>query len=68
MRIGVVLSQHGKPVAYFGEKLSGSKVRYSTYDVEFYAMVQAIRHWRHCLFHMEFILNTDHNALKHLHS
>ena len=42
--IGVALSQHGRPVAYFSEKLSGSRVRYSTYDVEFYVVVQAVRH------------------------
>ena len=63
-----VLSQHGRLVAYFNEKLSGSRVRYNTYDVEFYMVVQAIRHWRHYLFHQEFILYTDHDALKHLHS
>ena len=66
--IGAVLSQHGRPVTYFSEKLSGSKARYNTYDDEFYAVVQAVRHWRHYLFHREFILYTDHDALKHLHS
>ncbi|XP_022899369.1 uncharacterized protein LOC111412675 [Olea europaea var. sylvestris] len=64
--IGGVLSQNNSPVAYFSEKLSGPKSRYSTYDVEFYAIVQAARHWRHYLFHKEFILYTDHDALKHL--
>ena len=66
--IGAVLSQHGRPVAYFSEKLSGSKVRYSTYDVTFYIVVQAVRHWCHYLFHREFVLYTSHDALKHLHS
>ena len=42
--IGPVLCQNGRPIAYFSEKLSRSKVRYSTYDVEFYALVQTIRH------------------------
>lgn len=64
--IGAVLSQGGHPVAYFSEKLNGARSRYSTYDVEFYAIVQAIRHWRHYLFHREFVLYTDHEALKHL--
>ena len=64
--IGAVLSQQSQPVAYFSEKLSGARSRYSTYDVEFYAVVQAIKHWRHYLVHREFILFTDHDALKHL--
>ena len=64
--IGGVLSQQGRPIAYFSEKLSGAKMRYSTYDVEFYAVVQAVKHWRHCLFQTEFVLYTDHEALKHL--
>ncbi|KAI9165278.1 hypothetical protein LWI28_010951 [Acer negundo] len=66
--IGAVLSQAGKPVAYFSEKLTGSRVCYSTYDIEFYAVVQAVKHWRHYLFHREFILYTDHDSIRHLHS
>jgi hypothetical protein len=42
--IGVVLSQGGKPVAFFSKRLSGSRLHYSTYDVEFYALVQSLRH------------------------
>ena len=30
-------------------------------------MVQAVRYWRHYLFHKEFILYTDHDSLRHLH-
>lgn len=37
--IGGVLSQEGRPIAFFSEKLSGSKKNYSTYDLEFYAIV-----------------------------
>lgn len=29
-------------------------------------MVQAIKHWQHYLFHQEFFLFTDHDALKHM--
>ncbi|KAL6531492.1 hypothetical protein OROMI_027855 [Orobanche minor] len=64
--IGAVLSQGGRPVAFFSEKITGARSRYSTYDVEFYAVVRAVRHWRHYLFQREFILYTDHEALKHL--
>ncbi|KAK8923643.1 hypothetical protein KSP39_PZI019202 [Platanthera zijinensis] len=66
--IGAVLSQEGRPIAFFSEKLNEAKTRYSTYDLEFYAIVQALRHWRHYLIQREFVLNTDHEALKHLNS
>ncbi|XP_056858293.1 uncharacterized protein LOC130507621, partial [Raphanus sativus] len=66
--IGAVLSQQGRLVAFYSEKLAGARGRYSTYDVEFYAVVQAIKHWRHYLVHREFVLFTDHDALRHLDS
>ena len=62
-----MLSQNNRPVAFFSEKLSDSKLNYSTYDIEFYDVVQAVRYWRHHLFHKEFILYTDHDSLRHLH-
>lgn len=55
-------------VAYFGKNLSEGKLCYNTYDIEFYVVVQAIRHWRHYLFQQEFILFTYHDELKHLNS
>ncbi|GJW71821.1 putative reverse transcriptase domain-containing protein [Tanacetum coccineum] len=55
-------------LAYFSEKLSGAKLRFGTYDLEFYAIVQAIKHWRHYLFQWEFVLYTDHDSLKYLGS
>ncbi|KAE8695418.1 putative CCCH-type zinc finger family protein [Hibiscus syriacus] len=64
--IGGVLSQACHPVAFFSEKLSGSKKNYSTYDLEFYAIVQSLKHWRHYLVQKEFILFTDHEALKYI--
>jgi hypothetical protein len=66
--IGGVLSQEERPIAYFSKKLNGLKLNYSTYDLEFYAIVQTIKHWAYYLAYREFLLNTDHEALKHLHS
>ncbi|GJX67028.1 putative reverse transcriptase domain-containing protein [Tanacetum coccineum] len=68
VRIGDVLSQEGHLVAFFSEKLSGSRLNYITYDVEFYAIVRALRHWQHYLMHNEFILNSDHEALKYINN
>lgn len=64
--IGGVLSQEGRPIAFSSEKLSGSKKNYSTYDLEFYAIVQSLKHWRHYLVQREFILLIDHEALKYI--
>ena len=53
--IGAVLSQEGRPIAYFSEKLNDAKRKYSVYDQEFYAIVQALRKWRHYLILEEFL-------------
>ena len=58
--IGVVLSQEKWPLAYFSENLNEAESKYSTYDKEFYAIVQALEHWRHYLVGAEFKLHSDH--------
>ena len=66
--IGGVLSQESHPIAFFSEKLNEAKLKYSTYDKELYAVVQALRYWRHYLLPHEFVLFSDHEALRFLSS
>jgi hypothetical protein len=66
--IGAVLSQLSKPMAYFNEKLKSAQLNYSTYDIEFYALVQSLKHWSFYLAYNDFILYSHHKALKHLNS
>jgi len=41
--IGAILSQDNKNVSYLSEKLNDTKRKYSTYDKEFYAIIQALK-------------------------
>ena len=64
--IGAVLSQKGRPISLFSEKLNNAKRKYSTYDKEFYVVLQTLSHWNHYLLPKEFVLYLDHEALKYL--
>ncbi|XP_078447582.1 uncharacterized protein LOC144716328 [Wolffia australiana] len=68
--VGIVVSlvRRVAPFEFFSEKLNDAKLRYSTYDKEFYAIIQALRHWRHYLLYSEFVLFSNHEMLKYLHS
>ena len=61
-----VLSQEGKLVAFFSETLNEAKKKYSTYDLELYAMDQSLRKWRHYLLPKEFVVYTNNHALSFL--
>lgn len=53
-------------MAFFSEKLNESRQKYSSYDKEFYAVVQALKHWRNYLLGNEFALFSDNSALQYV--
>jgi hypothetical protein len=62
--IGVVLSQEDRLISYFSEKLNEAKVKYSMHDKDFYAIIQALKKWRHYLIPKEFVLYSDNHVLQ----
>ncbi|GJW21816.1 RNA-directed DNA polymerase [Tanacetum coccineum] len=52
--IGAVLSQEERPVAFHSEKLNEARQKWSTYEQELYAVVQAMKKWEHYLIQQEF--------------
>jgi hypothetical protein len=62
--VGIVLTQHGHPVAYHSETLSDFVHKYPTRDKEMYSIVQACRKWRHDIHGKELLIHTDHKSLE----
>jgi hypothetical protein len=60
------ITEEKRSIAYFSEKLNGAALNYQTYDKELYALVGALETWQHYLWPKEFVIDTDHESLKHL--
>ncbi|KRX78580.1 Retrovirus-related Pol polyprotein from transposon 17.6 [Trichinella sp. T6] len=56
--IAATLSVLGKPVSFFSRMLSNSEQRHSSGEKKAYAIVEAIRKWRHYLLGHHFYLIT----------
>lgn len=66
--IGAVLMQENRPVAYMSEKLNKARHKWSTYDHEYYALFRALKVWESYLIQREFLIYSDHQALKYLNN
>ena len=70
--VGAVLKQRfadtglEHPVGFFSRALSGSERNYGAYELEMYAVVRAMEHFRIFLVGKPFLLRTDHAALANL--
>lgn len=66
-----LLESNGKVkgvVAYISAKLSGSQLNWPVREKEGYAVRLALKSWAHYLKGKHFVLKTDHESLKYLHS
>ena len=68
MAIGGVLSQEGRPISFFIEKLNETKKMYGNYDQEIYVIVETLKQWIRHLLYREIILLIDNQVLKYINS
>ena len=61
--ISATLNQEGRPVAFFSRTLTASERHHSSVEKEAYAIVEAIRKWRHFLVNTHFRLITDQKSV-----
>ncbi|KAG5880239.1 hypothetical protein JTB14_013721 [Gonioctena quinquepunctata] len=61
--IAVQLSQDRKPVAFFSSTLTSAEERHSSVEKEAFAIVEALKRWRHFLIGRHFQLITDQRVL-----
>ena len=53
-------------MGFFSRALTGSELNYAEYEVELYAVVRAVEHFKIFLLGKEFLLRTDNAALRNL--
>jgi len=61
--IAATLKQNGRPVAFFSKTLSPSEQRHAAVEKEAYAIIEAVRKWRHYLMGQYFKLITDQKSV-----
>ncbi|GBG61232.1 hypothetical protein CBR_g19764 [Chara braunii] len=70
--IGAVLQQDDgnglRPVEFMSKKIKTHKLQDSTYEKELYALVSALKHWKHFLLGRHFKIFSDHSTLQWLKS
>lgn len=60
---GVLMQEHDgidMPVCYYSKRLSPTEVRWSIYERELFAVVQALGKWRCYLVNRHVVVYTDH--------
>ena len=62
-QLGAVISQDGKPIAFYSRKLNDAQTRYTTTERELLAIVETLKEYRNILLGQKIVVHTDHKNL-----
>ena len=62
-QLGAVISQNGKPIAFYSRKLNPAQTRYTTTERELLYIVETLKAFRCILLGQQIIVHTDHENL-----
>ena len=62
-QLGAVISQKGKPIAFYSRKLNPAQTRYTTTERELLSIVETLKEFRNILLGQSIIVHTDHENL-----
>jgi transposase InsO family protein len=62
-QLGAVISQNGKPLAFYSRKLNPAQQRYTTGEQELLGIVETLKEFRNILFGQKVIVHTDHKNI-----
>ena len=62
-QLGAIISQEGKPIAFYSRKLNPAQTRYTTTERELLSIVETMKEFRNILFGQKLAVQTDHANL-----
>jgi len=62
-QLGAVISQKGKPIAFYSRKLKPEQTRYTTTERELLRIVETLKEFRNILLGQKIVVHTDHKNL-----
>ena len=66
-QLGRVISQDGKPIAFYSRTLNDAQTRYTTTERELLSIVETLKEYRNILLGQQIVVHTDHKNLVYKH-